>query len=386
MKHRADFQNMFEPADAGFEDAVQRTLRRIRRGEGSVVRKKLRIGLVFAVLLSLLLAAAALAAAFRWGVLDFATGRGSGTNVLPEAAELVQDATVIPQTGGHLKDADFSVRQAVYDGNQAYVVVEVKAKDADAMLTTAWNNPSGRASNLVRSGADSDATIEDYGKKRGKTRFVAVEAGMPVGSNWFEDTGDSVLEEDGTMIVMLQGGCKENLAELAIDLSCFVTPFVKGPDGEWVYDEPSMEKGVLSFTLKRSDSTLDRVEVAQPLEYPGAGVRVDRVTLEVKPMAVYYKVEYTVTDLKAFEATENGVVFEFLDADGKRIEGGASNGGIQHIGDGDGFGEEAPLVEGGQFIETGSLTAMERLPESITLRAFNCWEKNRYEAHEIRLK
>ena len=26
---------------------------------------------------------------------------------------------------------------------------------------------------------------------------------------------------------------------------------------------------------------------------------------------------------------------------------------------------------------------MEALPESVTLLGFNCWEKNRYESHEI---
>ena len=387
MKTRADFQNMFEPADAGFEDAVRRALRGVKRYGASAPRKKLRVGLVFAVFLCLLLAAAALAAAFRWGVLDFVTKRTAGeARVLPEATELVQSAEAISQAGGHLKDADFSVRQAVYDGNQAYVVVEARAKDAGVMLTDGWSDPSGRIMNLLQGYGDWDTTIEGYGKERGKTRFLSAEAATDVGANWFADSGDALMEEDGTMIFMLQGTCKEALPEMDVELFCFLTPFVRDAEGNWRRDDAATEKGTLAFSLKLSDSSLDRFEYAQPLEYPGAGVRVDRVMLEVKPMAVYFRVEYTVTDLKAFEATENGVVFEFLDADGKRIEGGASNGGVSHVGDGDGFGEEAPLVEGGQFIETGSLTAMMSLPETVTLRAFNCWEKNRYEAHEIRLK
>ncbi len=387
MKKRADYQNMFEPADAGFEDAIRRTLRRIRRPEGNAARNKLRIGLVVAVLLSLLLAAAALAAAVRWGVMNFVTKRTAGDNrVLPEATELVQSAEAIPQTGGHLEDADFSVRQAVYDGNQAYVVVEVRAKDAGVMLTDGWSDPSGRIRNLIPEYEIPHETIENYAKAKGRTRFLSAEVGTEVGANWFADSRDALLEEDAIMTFMLRGECKEQLPELDIELSCFVTPYIMGADGSWQRDDAERESGTLSITLKLSDSSLDRVEYTQPLEYRGAGVRVDHVTLEAKPMAVYYQVEYTVTDLKTFEATQEGVFFEFLGADGKRIEDGAANSYAGLAGGGDGFGTEPALAEGSAFIQKGSLTAIEALPESITLRAFNCWEKNRYEAHEIRLK
>lgn len=386
MKTRRDFESMFGPTDAGFEQSVLRTLNEIGR-EGKHVRAKMRVGLVAAIILSFILAAAALAAAVKWGVMDFVTRRtAEDTQVLPEATALLQDADGVSQTGGDLTDAVFSVRQAVYDGDQAYVVVEVKAKEADAMLTGSWSDPSGRLSSLMQSRDDSDVTIEEYGNKHAKTRFLAVEAGVPVGGNWFDDSGDAVLEEDGTMVLMLQGACKEALPELTIDLSCYVTPFEKDADGKWKYVDEKSEKGTLSFTLKLSDGAIDRAEYAQPLLYPGAGVRVDRVALALKPMAIYYEIAFTVTDLAAYKATDDGVFFEFLGADGRRIASGAMNDEVSRVGDGEGFGEETPVVEGGQFIQKGSLTAMPALPDAVTLSAYNCWEKNRYEAHEIRLK
>ena len=387
MKTREDFQNMFEPADAGFEDAVQRTLWQIRRQEGNVVRKKLSIGLVVAVLLSLLLAAAALAAAVRWGVLDFVTKRTAGeTQVLPEATALVQSADAIPQTGGHLKDADFSVRQAVYDGSQAYVVVEVRPKQVDVMLTDDWDGPGGRIGNLIQEYRGSDTTTEEYAKAVGKTRFFSTSVGTGGAANWFADSQDVLMEEDGTLTFMLKGECKEQVPELEVALSCYAAPYKRNGDGGWQTDEALAERGTLSFTLKLSDSILDRAIYSEPLEFPGAGVRVDRVTLECKPMAVYYEINYTVTDLKAYKATQEGLFFEFLGEDGRRIEDGAASSYAAQAGGGDGFGSEPVLSEGSAFIQKGSLTAIKALPESVTLLAFNCWEKNRYEAHEIRLK
>ena len=64
----------------------------------------------------------------------------------------------------------------------------------------------------------------------------------------------------------------------------------------------------------------------------------------------------------------------------------AADGYAGMAGGGDGFGSEPALIEGSAFVHKGSLTAVEALPDAIILRAFNCWDKNRCEAHEIWLK
>ena len=387
MKTMKDFQVMFGSADAGFERSVRRTLNEIGR-EGNAVRAKMRLGLMFAILLSLLLAAAALAAvASKWGVLDFITRRtAQNTQVLPEATALLQDAESIHQTGGHLKDVDFSVRQAVYDGNQVYMVVEAKEKDSDTMLMDTWEDPTGSMGNLIASYKKTGTTIEAYAQQNGKARILAAGVNSAQGADWSEDSMDVMLEDDGTLIFMLQGSCDRKPKELTVELACSLVPYVKDTDGVWQRDDKSAENGSLSCTLTRSDSALDHVEYVQPMDYPGAGVRVDKVALTVKPMAVYYEIEFTVTNLATYEATEDGVFFEFLSGDGVRIKGGAFDGGVSQVGVGEGFGEETPVIEGSRFIQTGSLTAMQGLPKTVTLRAFNCWERNLYESHEIRLK
>lgn len=387
MKTRADFQNMFEPADAGFEDAVQRTLWRIRRREGSVVRKKLRIGLVFAVLLSLLLAAAALAAAVRWGVLDFVTGRGSGTKVLPEATELVQDAAAIPQTGGHLKGASFSVRQAVYDGSQVYMVVEVVPEDDDTLLIDDWNTPSDPASYIDPGRVDDGKTISQFAKERGKARILATSV-SPAG-DWPGDGGgygsSSRMEEDGTLAFMIEGDCKPG-QEAAFTLRCSIAPFEQGADGGWETDDGAGEEGELHFTLRASKSFIGSARSTEPVEYPLVGVRVDSLTMTATPMAVYYRIEYAVVDAEKL-ASMDGLTFAFLDENGVALPSGAgAPGGFEPVEGMDYIEGEDRTAGWKEIARSGSLSAMEAMPEAVALAACDSNGRRIYEAHEIRLK
>ena len=38
------------------------------------------------------------------------------------------------------------------------------------------------------------------------------------------------------------------------------------------------------------------------------------------------------------------------------------------------------------LVQSGSLAAREELPETVTLRAYNCWTRERYESHELILE
>ena len=74
-----------------------------------------------AVTACLILATAALAVANHWGLFDFLNSGQSG-GALPEAAEIV--ATDPPQEGGEGELASFKLREAVYDGEYVYMVVD----------------------------------------------------------------------------------------------------------------------------------------------------------------------------------------------------------------------------------------------------------------------
>ena len=385
MKTRADFQNMFEPADAGFEDAVRRALRGVKRYGASAPRKKLRVGLVFAVLLCLLLAAAALAAAFRWGVLDFVTGQGKEAKVLPEATEMIQDAPDIEQTGGKLTDVSFSVRQAVYDGSQIYMVVEVVPGDGGTLLIDDWNTPSDPASYIDSGRVDDGKTIAQYAKERGKARILAASV-SPVG-DWPGDGGgygsSSRMEEDGTLAFMIEGDCKQG-EEAAFTLRCSIVPFEQADSG-WTTDDRAGEKAELSFTLRASESFIGSVRNTKPVDYPLVGVRVDSLTMTGTPMAVYYRIEYTVVDAEKLAA--DGLTFAFLDENGAALPPGAGAPGAFEPVEGMDYVEGEDKTAGWKEIaRSGSLNAMEVMPNAVTLAACDSFGNTIREAHEIRLK
>jgi hypothetical protein len=376
---------MFEPANAGFEDAIQRALWAIRRREGNAVRKKLRVGLVFAVLLCLLLAAVALAAAFRWGVLDFVTRRTSGDiKVLPEATELVQDAQNIPQTGGHLKDADFSVRQAVYDGEQVYLVVAVKPKKDDILLVDDWTIPTDSVAALGTEFRGREGSVADYAKTKGKARILCAQIYDNMANNWSATAQTGTVESDGTLAILLSGAYEGGASELSLSLPCSLVPFVRDGAGEWTQNSDAEEFGMLNFTITRATGATEEKQSAASVDFPEAGVRVDAVTLTRTSMAIYYRIDYEVTDAARYEAT-GGVGFAFLDESGFPLPfGAAESGGMEAL-----TGAEPGTVVGTRLKQQGSLNAMEVLPDSMTLSAYEALAESEgafYGAREIKMK
>lgn len=374
MNARADFQNLFGTADAGFEDAVQRTLWGLRRREKTAAGGKLRAGLIFAALACLLLAAATVAAVARWGVLDFVAGRGGKVKVLPEATKLVRSAPDIPQTGGHLKEADFSVRQAVYDGRQIYLVVAVKPRDGGALLLDDWSAPDDPVAYVDSGYADKQATIADYAKAKGKARMLAAGvAPVDEGGGWPEDGGgfrsSCQLEQDGTLAYMIEGDCQV-LPEVSVALDCSLTPYVQDADG-WRADDAARERAKLRFRLKASGASVGDAQNAEPAEFPEAGVRVDSLTLTASPMAVYYRIEYTIVDAERYAAA-GGVSFQFLDGQGNKLPPGAgAPGGFEPVEGLDSVDGEDPVVQWKEIAQNGSLGAMEALPGEVALAAYD---------------
>ena len=141
----------------------------------------------------------------------------------------------------------------------------------------------------------------------------------------------------------------------------------------YVTDEENQQETELAFTLDDANRH-NTLASSQSAEYPSCGVRVDSVRLTASPMALYYEIHFTVTDEAAYAATEDGVWFEFLDANGNALPDGATRGA-----------EVQPQADG-SLVQSGSLAAREELPETVTLRAYNCWTQERYESHELTLE
>ena len=387
MKNR-DFRAAFGEPDAAFVSTVQDTLRRLREEEQRPMKRKLSLSAAIAVAACLILATAALAAANHWGLFDFLNSGQSG-GALPEAAEIV--ATDPPQVGGEGELASFKLREAVYDGEYVYMVVD--ATPAEGLLLLGPDAlPPDPMRNMTKDESTS-MTIGEYAEANDlQMAIVGIgNAAAAEGVGGVVSSLDWRLEADGTLVFMLSGEAPQGAGDvLEVALSCNVTPLVPAPEGEGItmqYYEPGAEEPTSRFigydadaeNIQRSELTfaLSAVGASESpacelsAEYPGCGVRVDGVEFSLSPMAAYYEIHYTVVDEAAYAATEDGVWFEFLDESGERLPSGATWGG------------EVTQQADGSFVQRGSLSARGDLSEIAALRAYNCWTKERYERSEL---
>ena len=391
MKKR-DFRAAFGKPDADFVSRVQYTLRRLREEEERPVKRKLRLSAAIAVAACLILATAAFAAVSHWGLFDFLDqGRGSGA--LPEAAEIV--ATDPPQEGGEGELASFRLREAVYDGEYVYMVVDATPADGILLLGPGLLPPDAMR-DLTKE--DSDAmTIGEYAEANDLQMAIVGISTAAAAEEGAEDAITSFdwrLEADGTLVFMLSGDAPRGAGDaLETTLLCSVTPLVPAPEGEGIImqyfeedgeepvskyigydvDEAHIQRSELAFALTAAGSA-EAQAYDLGAAYPGCGVRVERVTFEPSPMALYYEIRFTITDEAAYAATEDGVQFEFLDANGERLPDGATMSG------------QTAAQADGSLVQSGSLSAQSDPSQIAALRAFNCWTKERYESHELTLE
>lgn len=308
---------------------------------------------------------------------------------LPEAAEIV--VTAPPQEGSEGDLATFRLREAVYDGEYAYMIVDVTPREG-LLLYGPSSGPKDPMSDLTGDGS-IPMTIDEYAGKNGlQMASVAVSTALEALGEAFISSIECHMEADGTLVLMLT--CKvdgNDGAALAGTLQCSVSPLIPsaneddaipyvyfdGDGDEPIYastgyalDQENRQETELAFTLADAGG-YDALTSAQSAEYPSCGVRVDSVNLTASPMALHYKVRFTVTDKTAYTATEDGVWFEFLDENGDALATMSAN---------------ITQLEDGSLVQSGSLAAQSELPKTAILRAYNCWTKERYETNELTLE
>ena len=182
---------------------------------------------------------------------------------------------------------------------------------------------------------------------------------------------DYLLEEDGTLVFMIEGRYEGDSAAPEMEFKCVTVPFVI-ENSKYTRDMGSKKSTTLSATLKNT-GTQETVASAESAVYSDNGVRVDKITLKSSAMSTYAEIEFTVIDAEKYVET-NGILFEFLDRYGERIPNGAASGG----------GVEA--IDDTHFIEKISLQAMDKLPSEVILRGYNYLDKIRYETHTFEMR
>ncbi len=361
------------------------------------MKKKISLAAAFALLI-MMLCAAALAAANRWGMLDFAD-RYATEHYIPEDAQdyVLSDVAMMENEW-----VTVSVRELYYDGRISRMTVDVTPKEEnvlllgeDVCLEDAFISLTHEyvidGENDMRSVYQ---VIQDEGYEQvyiANVSLVSIAGGK---EGIYTGSMDYILGEDGTLTIYAQDEYVQDMPRREVMISAIVMPFDQPLKADSYVNYEKRRELEMPYTLLASvnpaDAPLEEGEIANiyvneaPADYPSAGVRVDRVTIEVKPQEIYATVDYTVTDREKFDALEGGLWFEFIDPakEGdpweQRLAGGLSGGGSAGAVDRE---AENPTA----FRQRGTLGKNE-LHETYTLRAYECWEKARFETQEIRMR
>ena len=366
-----------------------RTLAAARgKEEKPIMKKKLSAALAAALIIAAL-SAVALAAAGRAGILDFLS-RYQGAYIPDNAGDFIEsDVAALEEDALTIR-----VRELYYDGRTARMTVDVTPKDAKTLLLGTDCSMLDRWQSLAQpmdgSWDDADTrTVLDVYHAGGYTSAYRIslwtsEAAMGCANGAMDYT----LGEDGTLTIYLEQSYDSDLPEREIALVVDAIPFADPEDDILDFDARRTASQQLTMTAAHAEPTAQAqagVYVsAEPIVYESIGVRVDSVRIEVKPLELYATIEYTVIDRELYAQTDDGLWFEFIDPDStadepyeQRLTGGLSPSGTSHPTDGD-------SQTATHFIQEETLGKNE-LHDSYTLRAFECWDKQRFDTHTFEM-
>jgi len=357
----------------GFEARQDTLLNGLIQKEEMKMKKKMSAGLVLALLI-MLIAITAFASTNGFGLLELLAARQNSA-VLPEANDLVEKN--ISQASVPCEWADFEIRDAAYDGLNLYLAVVVRPLQDHLILTD--GGVSQTADRVRGLGIDGEEKLFDYCVRNNAVALsVSPVLNVEDCDVWMSDW---VWEADGSMSCLL---ISEELPpekikeELAITFNLRSMLPMEQPDREnwqfFTYAQSEKQQGMLKFSVKEN-GVRETVTREVEADFPSVGVSVNRVEMVSTAFGTRVSLDYTVVDAEKYCMTEGGLWFEYMDRDGNRIEGGVIGGGTA------GAVDENKQ----QYRQTEYLTAMEKLPGELTVRAYICWTKERYETRVIDL-
>ena len=339
------------------------------------MKRKFSAALAFA-LVGVLVVAVALAVANRKGVLDFLSYSEA---TLPEnAGDYVQtDIASDERDGLHA-----AVREVVYDGHRLWATVDINM-DGEKPLLTGFDYGLDDEEKWAwlrhdESETDDRSILEVY-REEGYTDAYDI-AAFVYDEDDEQDTSFEVhLQDDGTLTFYESLVFEQEKAERKITVSVRAFKYEE-KGGRMNLNQKPMAELKFHFTAKASAVEEETTVSVEPVEYESVGVRVDRVTVTTKPLEMDYAIEYTVVDAEKFAQTDDGLWFEFIDPNSTETEPYA-----QRLKDGFSRRGEVTPMDDTHYRQTGTLSLDEKA-DCYTLRAYECWEKRRFDTHEIRMK
>lgn len=369
----------------------QRTMDAARGKELPYMKRKASIALAFA-LVAVLLCAAALAAAGRWGMLDF-VGRYPGSYIPEDAQSYVQTDVLVMEN----EWVTVSIRELYYDGRVSRMTADVTPKAENVLLMGEDACMEDLFVNLtheyVVDGDNDMRSICQVIADEGYTDAYVVNVGI-VGQDVYTGVMDYILGEDGTLTIYSQEEYAADLPEREVTIHTILMPVEKPFTLESLCSYEDRRELEETITLRASVYPADGAKGAEvenvyvneaPAAYESVGVRVDRLLLEVRPQEIHVTLDYTVVDREKYAMTDGGLWFEFVDPQSKaetyyeqRLKAGLTGGGS--VGPVDGEPDTAV-----RFTQRETL-ARNELHDTYTLRAYDSWEKERYETHTLSMR
>ncbi len=339
------------------------------------MKRKFSAALAFA-LVGVLVVAVALAVANRKGVLDFLSYSEA---TLPEnAGDYVQtDIASDERDGLHA-----AVREVVYDGHRLWATVDINMDGEKPLLTGldyGLDDEEKWAWLRHDESETDDRTILDVYRAEGYTDAYYIVASVYDESDDQNTSCEAHLQDDGTLTFYESISFEQAKAEREITVSVRAFKYEE-KDGRMNLNQKPMAELKLRFTAKASAVDDETIVSVEPVEYESIGVRVDRVMVTTKPLEMDYAIEYTVVDAEKFAQTDDGLWFEFIDPNSTETEPYA-----QRLKDGFSRTGEVTPMNDTHYRQTGTLSLDEKA-DCYTLRAYECWEKRRFDTHEIRMK
>ena len=360
-----------------------RTLHAVEGKEGKPMKKKISAVLVVCLVLTLF-GAAAIAMAYHTGILDFA---GRYTDVyVPDDAQKYVNSDVLQLENDVVS---VNVSELYYDGRLSRMTVELQPKDPSTLLLGPTSFPEDAWRDLVHMNGQWDESdtrsIAEVWRENDYQAVYSVDTWMkPISGEVTGGTGDNNLSPDGTLTLYCQVEYADDQPSREALFQLFLTPWETPLKADSAFLHEETLRLEVPLTLEADEAMNESFISTKPAEYPSVGVRVDQLLINVRPQDIHVVIDYTVTDREAYAKTDGGLWFEFIDPEStaeqpydQRLQSGLSGGGSVTPLNGD--PETAT-----QFRQTETLGRNE-LHDAYTLRAYECWEKQRFETHTFEM-
>lgn len=360
-----------------------RTLGALAKQPRPIMKRRLSFALALALTL-LACCAAAIAVAYHAGILDFA-GRSAQSHVPDDAQDYVQSDVLLLEN----ELVSVSMHELYYDGRISRMTVDVQPKDSSTMLLGVgtmpedpWQNTAG----LEPSWDITDArTVADVYRAGGYQSAYDVDVWLaPLVGQDVGGSGSHHLAPDGTLTLYCQVEYEDDQPRRDVLFTLYLTPYEVPLAADSPLLSEKMTTLTAQLTLEAAAMETETYVSTAPADVSDAGVRVDRLTIEVKPQELHAVIEYTVTNPAAYQAAGDGLWFEFIHPESsaeqpheQRLQSGLSAGGrTDRI--------SSPSESPARYRQTETLGRNE-LHDVYTLRAFSLTTGERFEKHRFQM-